>query len=160
MRRVIKVLAVLTLAVLGPAAAASASVSGAEAFTIYSSGGARTVAGTGVFNGVGSQFVDARQDNPNGTFAARERLVFPEGTLMTATAGSRSASFDAKTCVRTVTSSGTLTVVSGSGRFTGATGGGTFTARAVLRGTRGPSGCTDEHLVILVIRVAARLTLQ
>jgi hypothetical protein len=112
-----------------------------------------------VFNGVGSQFVDARQDNPNGTFTARERLVFPEGTLVTATAGSRSASFDATTCVRTVTSSGTLAVLSGSGRFTGATGGGTFSARAVLRGTRGPSGCSDEHLVILVIRVASTLTL-
>jgi hypothetical protein len=160
MRRVLKVLAVLTLALLGPAAAASAAVPGAEAFTIFSTGGARTVTGTGVFTGVGSQFVDARQDNPNGTFTTRERLVFPEGTLMTATAGSRSVSFDAATCVRTVTSSGTVTVVGGSGRFTGATGGGAFTARAVLRGTRTPSGCTDERLVILVIRVASTLTLQ
>ncbi|HTJ74647.1 MAG TPA: hypothetical protein VL337_04715 [Acidimicrobiales bacterium] len=155
----IKVLAALAVAFFGPVAAASAAVSGTEAFTIFSSGGARTVTGTGVFNGVGSQFVDARQDNPNGTFTARERLVFPEGTLVTATAGSRSASFDATTCVRTVTSSGTLAVLSGSGRFTGATGGGTFSARAVLRGTRGPSGCSDEHLVILVIRVASTLTL-
>ena len=159
MRRLIKVLAVLTLALLGPVAAASAAVSGTEAFTIFSSGGARTVTGTGVFNGVGSQFVDARQDNPNGTFTTRERLVFPEGTLMTATAGSRSASFDATTCIRTITSSGTVTVAGGSGGFAGATGGGTFTARAVLRGTRGPSGCTDERLVILVIRVASTLAL-
>jgi hypothetical protein len=158
MRRLITVLAVLMLAVLGPAAAASAATSGAEAFTIFSTGGARTVTGTGVFNGVGSQFVDARKDN-GGTFTTRERLVFPDGTLMTTTAGSRSVSFDATTCVRTITSSGTVTVVSGEGRLAGATGAGTFAARAVFRGTRTPSGCTDQHLVILVIRVASTLTL-
>ena len=52
---------------------------------------------SGVVNGVGSQFVDARQDSPGGTFTTRERLVFPEGTLMTVTSGGRSVSVDPAT---------------------------------------------------------------
>jgi hypothetical protein len=159
MRRVIEALAVMTLALLGPAAAASAAATGGQAFTIFSTGAERTVTGTGVVNGVGSQFVDSRQDNPDGTFTTRERLVFPQGTLMTATAGSRSVSVDPVACVRTVTSSGTVDVVGGTGQFVGAAGDGTFTARALLRGIRGPGGCSGERLEFLVVRVAATLTL-
>jgi hypothetical protein len=165
MRRVIKTLAVLTLAVLtlallGPAAAASAAATGGQAFTIFSTGADRTVVATGVVNGVGSQFVDSRQDNPDGTFTTRERLVFPGGTLMTATAGSRSASFDPQLCLRTVTSSGTVDVVDGTGPFVGAAATGTFSARALLAGQRGPTGCSSERLVFLVVRVSATLTLR
>jgi hypothetical protein len=156
---VIKALAVLMLTLIGPAAVASADVGGGQAFTIFSSGTDRTVAATGVVNGVGAQLVDSRQDNPDGTFTTRERLVFPAGTLMTATAGSRSSSFDPVACVRTVTSSGTVDVVGGTGRFEGAGGDGTFTARAVFRGRRSPSGCSSEQLVFLVVRVTATLTL-
>ncbi len=148
-RRASRAVVAVTLAaafLVGLPGGALAQTTTTQRFHVISAGppGAkRMVVANGVISGVGTEVITS---NPPGS--ATLQWTFPEGTLFVTTTYSFTNVLDPRTCIRTVTLTGTWEVTGGTGEFAGATGGGEFSGTNRIHLTRTPDGCAPPPTVL------------
>lgn len=150
--------ALVAVALLGPATAASAE-SGPQTFLLYQGPDEDnfTVYAAGPITGVGTDFLLAERVDPTTGRTQRDtETVFPGGsTFNTLTVLENSLQFDPLTCVARVTGRSHLDITGGTGDFEGASGSGEVTFQAISISARTPQGCSRSEMRTYAI---ARIT--
>ncbi len=138
--------AVATLGITGVAAASGTSKT--EHFSIVSTSvtsNAESIIATGAFTAGGTDHS-----------GKVDRVQFPTGTFKIAHKGTQKANFNAKTCLVTITGTGTYVLSAGTGAYKGISGSGNykFAARGVA--ARSSTGkCTNKEIAYQQVILAS-----
>ncbi len=145
-RRAALAATVLAAGLLGLADAALAQTTTDQRFQVISAGppGAkRIVVANGVIRGVGTEVITSNPDD-----AVTLVWTFPEGELFVTATYTIENVLDPRSCIRTLTLTGTWEITGGTGEFSAATGGGEFSGTNRIHLNRTAEGCAGPPRVL------------